>query len=114
VKTEQPEHWRARIEKLLRTVPLDHILNRDEEASWPLWPRRILTWPEINFDHPHALIRGDGKENLTALVTITASGDRFPLFFLVRGRTGRVERSQIGAVTPHWVSHKDAKMAAIR
>jgi hypothetical protein len=54
----------------------------------------ILTWSEINSDHPHFLIRGDGKENLTSLATITASR-----------KNGEIERSQIGDVTPHWVSH---------
>jgi hypothetical protein len=92
----QQEGCRARIEELLRIVPLDHILNTDE-TSWLFWPRRILTWSEINYNHSRVLIRGDGKENLTALATITASGDRLALFFLARGE--RRESSALRSVT---------------
>jgi hypothetical protein len=67
--------------------------------------RGILTWTERNSDHPYVLFRGDEKENLTALPTVTAAGRRLPLFFLARGKTERVERSQIGDVAPHWVAH---------
>jgi hypothetical protein len=37
--------------------------------------RGILTWTEVNSQHPRVLIRGDKKENLTGLAAITASGD---------------------------------------
>jgi transposase-like protein len=104
VSAEQASHWTDQIRELLRTVPHGHVLNTDE-TSWLLWPRGILTWTERDSDHPHVLIRGDEKENLTALATVTAAGERLPLFFLARGKTERVERSQIGDVAPHWVAH---------
>jgi hypothetical protein len=65
----------------------------------------MIIMVERDSDHPRVLIHGDGKENLTALATIIASDDRLSLFFLAHGRTERIERSQIGDVTPHWVSH---------
>jgi hypothetical protein len=104
VTAEQEENWKNRIEELLQTVPLDRVLNTDE-TSWLLWPRGILTWADVNTDHAHVLIRGDPKDSLTALATVTAAGERLPLFFLARGKTERAERSQIGDATGHWVSH---------
>jgi hypothetical protein len=65
----------------------------------------VLTWAETNTDSVHALIEGNDKDNFTALATVIASGRRLPLFILATGKTERVERSQIGDVGPHWVSH---------
>jgi hypothetical protein len=51
------------------------------------------------------MIPGDAKDNLAGLATATVEGKHVPLFFLVSGKTDRVERSQIGEVTGHLVSH---------
>jgi hypothetical protein len=59
----------------------------------------------VNADYASILIRGHEKENLTGRATITASSERSPLFVLARGKTERVERSQIGDIAPHWMSH---------
>jgi hypothetical protein len=42
---------------------------------------------------------------LTVLATISASGVKWPLYFLAKGKTQRVENSQIGDVGDHWRSH---------
>jgi hypothetical protein len=100
----QRSRWLADIQALLREVDHDCVLNTDE-TSWCLWPHGILTWCQRNTDHVQALIDGSEKDNFTALATITASGKRLPLFILAHGKTERAERSQIGDVGTHWVSH---------
>jgi hypothetical protein len=89
---------------LLLSHDNDMILNCDE-TSWRLYPNNILTWWDTGADDVSIHIQGDEKEALTVLATVSASGAKWPLYFLAKGKTTRVERMQIGDVGTHWRSH---------
>jgi hypothetical protein len=38
------------------------------------------------------------------LATVSASGIKWPLYFLAAGKTPRVDASQLGTLGPHWLS----------
>jgi hypothetical protein len=96
--------WTNLLSELLRTYDHDMIINCDETA-WRLYPNNILTWWETGADDVSIYVQGDEKEAVTVLATISASGVKWPLFFIAKGQTIRVEHSQIGDVGEHWRSH---------
>jgi hypothetical protein len=73
-----------------------------------LYPNGILTWAEKGTDGVHLNCTGDEKACITVMATISAAGDKLPLFFIAKGKTARVERSQIGDVGPHGVTHSES------
>jgi hypothetical protein len=99
--------WTNWLSALLLSHDKDMILNCDEIA-WRLDPNSILTWWDTAADDLSIHIQGDEKETLTGLTTISASVVKWPLYFLAKGKTSRVERSQIGNVGQHWRSHTES------
>jgi hypothetical protein len=72
-----------------------------------LYPNNILTWWNTGSDDVSTYIDGDEKGCITVLATISASRQKWPLFFVAKGKTERVDRSQIGNVENHWRAHSD-------
>ena len=100
------EAWRRQVQSLLDNCDRDCILNCDE-TSWKLHPGNVLTWARCGSQSVRIHIRGDEKECITVLATITANGGKLPLYFLASGRTLRAEESQLGDVCGHWANHSD-------
>jgi hypothetical protein len=107
VNPERAAAWMQEIEHLLSTVPPDTIYNADE-TSWRLYPNGVTTWAERGSENISITTRGDEKECLTVMATIRADGKRVPLYILARGKTARVEESQIGPVAPHARDHSES------
>jgi hypothetical protein len=101
---ERKERWMKEVEDLFRTVSRSHILNCDE-TSWRLYPNGILTWAEIGSENVIAEIAGDEKECITAMATITADGRKLPLYLIAKGKTPRVEESQLGPIGANGADH---------
>jgi hypothetical protein len=107
VSEEEQAKWIADVTTLLATEDNDLILNCDETA-WRLYPEGILTWWDTGADNVSISIQGDEKDSMTVLATISASHQKWPLFCVAKGKTERVERSQIGDVGGHWRSHSQS------
>jgi hypothetical protein len=99
--------WTTRLRHLLETQNKELILNCDETA-WRVYSGNILTWWDTGADDVSTHINGDEKSSITVLATISASHRKWPLFFLAKGKTDRVEASQIGDVGDHWRSHSES------
>ena len=82
----------------------DYVLNCDE-TSWKIYPGNILTWAKRGSENVSITIRGDEKECITVLATVSANGHKLPLYFIANGKTERVEHSQLGDVINHWKNH---------
>ena len=100
------EVWRRQMQWLLENGDRDCILNCDE-TSWKLHSGNILTWARCGSENVRIDIRGDEKECITVLATITANGGKLPLYFLASGKTARAEESQLGDIFCHWSNHSD-------
>jgi hypothetical protein len=73
-----------------------------------LSPNNILTWWDTAADAVFIHIQGDKKDSLTVLTTVWVGGIKWPLYFLAKGKTERVECTQIGDVGNHWRSHTES------
>jgi hypothetical protein len=107
VTAEVKNQWSEALRSILATHDNDHILNCDETA-WRLYPNNILTWWPTGTDDVSIHVDGNEKGCITVLATITASHKKLPLFFLAKGKTERVDQSQIGIVEPHWRAHSES------
>jgi hypothetical protein len=96
--------FQDRLTALCQTQDNDVILNCDETA-WKLFPNGILTWWDKGCDGVSLYVQGDEKDSMTVLSTISASGNKWPLCFVAKGKTDKVETSQIGDVVGHWRLH---------
>ena len=107
VTPEQRENWLEQMRKLLTEVPHSRIVNCDE-TSYCLYPKGLLTWAVVGQDNVKTLIQGNEKDNMTVIASITAEGKKLPLMFIAKGKTERVENSQIGDVGQHWKTHTES------
>lgn len=98
------EDFQSVVCELLRTQKLRNVVNCDE-TSWKIYPSGILTWADTGSEDVQIDIGGDEKECLTVLASVTASGEKLPLYFLAKGKTMKVEDTQIGDVGEHWRNH---------
>ena len=106
VDQETARAFRDYVHELMATRDLSRIINCDE-TSWKLYPNGILTWAETGAEDVSVGILGDEKECLTVLASVTADGRKLPLYFLAKGKTTRVESSQLGSVNYHWKNHSE-------
>jgi hypothetical protein len=107
ITEEEAQQWTQRLRHLLETENQDLILNCDETA-WRVYPGNILTWWDTGADDVAIHVDGDEKSVITVLATISASHKKWPLFFVAKGKTERVERSQVGEIGIHWRSHSES------
>jgi hypothetical protein len=99
--------WIQTLSNLLAIYDNDLILNCDETA-WRLYPNNLLTWWDTGVDDVSIHVNGDEKGCITALATVSASRKKWPLFFVAKGKTQRVEQSQIGDVAKNWHAHSES------
>ena len=106
VSQETIDAWNAEMRGLLSTPQVDmhHILNADE-TCWTILPHGAVTWAEKGSDGVNILTQDDDKQAITAMATISAAGDKLPLFLIAKGLTERCERSQLGEVHGHHAAH---------
>ena len=67
--------------------------------------QKVYSSAIVGEDNVRTLIRGNEKDNITVLASITAEGEKLPLMFIAKGQTERVEDSQVGDIGPHWKTH---------
>jgi hypothetical protein len=96
--------WANWLSELITVHENDMILNCDE-ISWRLYPNSILTWWDTAGNDVSIHIHGDEKDCLTMFATISVSGIKYSLCFLAKGKTERVERTQIA---DHRRSHTES------
>jgi transposase len=90
--------------ELLAAVDHHCIVNCDETA-WRVIPSGLLTWARVGEDSVSGALDGNDKESITALASVTASYEKLPLFLIAKGKTQRVEQTQLGDVHQHHGTH---------
>jgi hypothetical protein len=100
----QKRAWKKEIVQLLRNNPPENVLNSDE-TCWRLYPSGILTWAATGSENVAIEIPGDEKTSITAMATITADHQKLPLYLIAKGKTNRVEISQLGKIGIHQADH---------
>ena len=96
--------WCDKIKELLRSKPVDRILNGDE-TSWRILPSSMSTWADKGSDSVKINVEDDEKRMVTVMATITAAGTKLPLFMVAKGKTAAVESSQLGDISYHMSTH---------
>jgi len=76
---------------------LDLIVNVDE-TSWKLCYAGELTWAKKGASSVKISVAHNTKECLTSIASMTASGEKLPLYILAKGKTKACERNQIAGV----------------
>jgi hypothetical protein len=100
--------WTDEMRTLLDTVPdPDRVINCDE-TCWRVYPDGLKTWMPTGSDHVTISIRGNEKQSFTALCSITASRRKLPMVMIAKGKTWRVEQSQLGDIEPHLAAHSES------
>jgi hypothetical protein len=96
--------WIKHVTTSLLENPLERVINCDE-TMWCVLPNGLLTWASVGGDGVSVHVNTREKESITALACITAAHDRLPLFLLAKGKTPRVEQSQLGAPGDRILAH---------
>jgi hypothetical protein len=88
--------WIEHVMVLLLGSPHERIVNCDE-TMWTVVPNGLLTWAPVGEDGVTVISNACEKEAITALASVTAAHDKLPLFLIAKGKTARVEQTQLGA-----------------
>jgi hypothetical protein len=97
--------WMEEMRTSLETVSsLDRVVNCDE-TCWKVYPDGLRTWMPTGSDHVTISIEGNEKRSFTALCSITAARRKLPMIMIAKGKTSRVEQSQLGDIQPHVAMH---------
>jgi hypothetical protein len=99
--------WIDEMRAIIATTSPNRIINCDETCGRG-YPTGLRTWGARGFDNIHLLIRGNKKDSLTALCSVTAARTTFPLIGIATGKTQRAERSQLGDISPHVAIHSQS------
>jgi transposase len=96
--------WIHEMTVLLLEYPHERIVNCDE-TMWTVLPNGLITWAPVGEDGISVQLNLTEKEAITALASVTAAHDKLPLFLIAKGKTDRVESTQLGGpqdcVTAH-------------
>jgi hypothetical protein len=65
---------------------------------WRVIPDGMLTWAPVGDENVSVTTDAGQKEGITALASVTADCEKLPLFLIAKGKTVRVEVTQLG---PH-------------
>jgi hypothetical protein len=90
--------------ELLSRVDPHRVINCDETA-WRVVPNGLLTWAPVGAENVDVCAEASDKDAITVLASITASYEKLPLFIIAKGRTSRVETSQLGRTDGHQTAH---------
>jgi hypothetical protein len=71
-------------------------------------PNGLLIWAPAGRDHVSVHVNAGGKKAITALASITAANDKLLLFLIAKGKTLRVEQSQLGAPDDCILAHSSS------
>jgi hypothetical protein len=75
---------------------MDMLVNCDETA-WRLFPSGLLTRAPVGKDGVTVRLDGNEKDSIAVLASVTAAGTKLPLYAIAKGKTRRVEQSQLGS-----------------
>jgi hypothetical protein len=101
------DEWVDEMRKVISTTRPDRIVNCDE-TCWRVFPTGLRTWGSRGSDNIRLLIRGNEKDSLTALCSVTAARTKLPMVLIATGKTERAERSQLGDISPHIPMHSES------
>jgi hypothetical protein len=108
--------WIKKIQCLIethqRSSSLDLVVNCDETA-WRLIPNGLLTWAPVGADQVTIRLSGNEKDTVTVLASVTASGNKLPLFAIAKGKTQRAEQNQLGCAETIVRDHSESGWSTI-
>ena len=107
VEDDDNSQWISRVRGELKGKDKRYVLNCDETA-WYVYPNGILTWVLTGSEDVSVNITGNEKDCLIVLATVSASGEKYPLMFVAKGKTDRIEDTQLGNVGAHWRAHTES------
>lgn len=94
------EIWTRSIQDLIArhemNGTLDLVVNCDETA-WRIVPSGLVTWAPVGEENIRVCPGANEKDSVTVLASVTATGQKLPLFAIAKGKTKRVEQSQLGS-----------------
>jgi hypothetical protein len=97
---EITELWMTRMQELMAAHQsrgtLEMVVNCDETA-WRMVPSGMVTWAPIGQDEVTVRLDGNEKDSITVLASVTAGGTKLSLFAIAKGKTRRVEQTQLGS-----------------
>ena len=76
---------------------LDLLVNMDE-TSWRICYAGDMTWAKKGSKSVKINVNHDVKTTLTALASITANGQKLPLYILAKGKTHVAENNQVAGI----------------
>jgi hypothetical protein len=89
------EQWVERTKILLSENSHHRVVNCDE-TMWRVVPNGMLTWAPVGEDSVSVDLDADAKAGITVLASVTAAHEKLPLFLIAKGKTNRVEETQLG------------------
>jgi hypothetical protein len=98
------EAWKEEVNTLLHLSPHRRIINCDE-TSWQVVPNGLLPWAPAAIDSVSVSLDAGEKDSVTVLASVTAAHDKLPLRLIAKGKTPRVEQSQLGTMGDHETDH---------
>jgi hypothetical protein len=98
------EEWIQHTAELLATGDNCRVVDCDETA-WHIVPNGLLTWAPAGEQDVSVSLKANDKDAITVFASVTAADDKLPLFSIAKGRTERVEHSQLGDPQGHQTTH---------
>jgi hypothetical protein len=74
---------------------LDLIVNCDETPS-SIMPTGRLSWAPVGADEVIVRLDGSEKDSVTVLASVTANGEKLPLFAIAKEKTKNAKQNQLG------------------
>lgn len=74
----------------MENVPHTHILNGDE-TNWKFLNLPLLTWGLKGVDTVNVDYAIEPKDSITAMATVSAAGNKLPLFLITKGASPKCE-----------------------
>jgi hypothetical protein len=90
---------------LMDTVSNADLIVNCDETCWKVYPDALKTWMLTGSDHVTISIRGNEKQAFTAFCSIRAVRQKLPMVMIAKGKTSRVQQSQLGDIGLHIAAH---------
>ena len=95
-----------RVGQILKTTPLDHVVNVDE-SSWHALPNNLLTWARTGAENVQIKTNTNEKLCMTVVCAITAARTKLPMTVVVKGKSVR-SCAKLGDLTPHRACYSES------
>ena len=85
---DQIAAFKSRVQNAIRTYGADHVINMDE-TNFRVVNNGFLTWALKGCESVTCFVSNDAKEGVTVIASISASGEKWPMMLIGKGKTRR-------------------------